>query len=107
MAVTYVKPGEPLAPAELGPHTFEADLLEGRASVRMPGGARVDIEKMMMIVVITGDDQPRVLMHPRFEQNAAEFMRRLSSDLLEWAQRVDARTTEGESNTHEIPRPKG
>lgn len=103
MAIVYRSPDIPVA-HELGPETFEADTVDGRASVHLAGGARVDITKMMMMVVVTGDEGPRVLMHPQFEDNVVKYMRHLSQDLLVWAQNIETRTAEGGDIGREIPR---
>jgi len=104
MGIVYRAPETPVL-HELGPETFEADTVAGRASIHLAGGARVDVSKMMMMVVVTGDEGPRVLMHPQFEGNVVQYMRHLSSDLLEWAHNIEARTAAGGDIGREIPRP--
>lgn len=104
MGIVYRSPETPIL-HDLEPETFEADTVEGRASVHLAGGARVDITKMMMMVVVTGDEGPRVLMHPQFEDNVVQYMRHLSGDLLTWAQNIETRTAQGEDVGREIPRP--
>jgi hypothetical protein len=104
MGIIFRDPETPVL-HNLGPATFEEDTIAGRASVHLAGGARVDVSKMMMMVVVTGDEGPRVLMHPQFEGEVVKYMRHLSADLLTWADNIEARTADGGNVGREIPRP--
>lgn len=103
MGIDYRSPDTPVL-HELGPETFEADAVDGRASIHLAGGARVDIDKMLMMVVVTGDEGPRLLMHPQFEDDVVQYMRHLSGDLLQWAHNIEARTAAGGDIGREVHR---
>jgi hypothetical protein len=88
--------------SDLGPETFEDDLRAGRAQFRLPGGARVDIEKMIGVVVASGDEHPiRLFLHPQFEGDAIAVFRELAAELNAWA---DRKERDGVV-TDELPRP--
>lgn len=76
--------------SDLGPDTFDSDIHLGLAQIRLPGGVSVDLDKMIAIVTMTGnEDGMRLILHPMFEEDAIEVFRQLGKELLAWADRKE------------------